>query len=417
MADIRPIPDEHLDEFVRIIADAYPGMKIISAEDRRKQRDKLIKQNRDPRISTHGYYRGDRLLGGIRLHDYTMTVRGAPVPTGGGGFLAVDLMHKKEHVGKELMLFYFRHYRRRETPMAVLWPFRPDFYRRMGCGYGGKIHQYRIKAQHLPCGDSKAHVRYLTRKDIPALVDCYNGYAARTTGMIQDQAVSREYWFDEYPRFKWAGYERDGRLEGYLLFDFAPAQPETYLNNDLRVHELIFENREALLELMTFLHTQADQINRIVISTPDDDFHHVLLDPRNDTLHVVQPAYHECHTSGIGIMYRVLSIPTVFDLLQQPCFGSESCTVHLHITDSFLPDNDGSHVVRFEGGRASLQENGNAEIELRLDVSDFSSLIMGAVDLRSLYTYSRAELSDHSRLEVLNRIFATDHRPVCTTWF
>ncbi|MFH1373061.1 MAG: GNAT family N-acetyltransferase [bacterium] len=417
MYDIRPIPDERLDEFIRIVADAYPGLKLVTAEDRKKQLDKFIAQNKDVRNSTWGCYRDDTLLGGLRLHDYTMTLHGFKIPAGGGGYLAVDLAHKKEQVARELMLFFFRHFREQGAPMALLWPFRPDFYRKMGAGYGGKMHQYRVKPGHLPRGDSKTHVRTLTRDDLPALVECYNRYADRTTGMVEDTLIGRQIRFDDFPRFKWVGCERDGRIEGYIMFDFIPAQPATPLNNDLRVLELVFENPAALLELMSFLHSQADQINHVVISTPDDNFHHLLFDPRNDTRHLIPGVYHESHTSGVGIMYRTLSVPHLFESLSKCDFGGYSGTMKLNITDTFLPENGGNYRLRFDKGRPQLLNEGEADIAVSMDIADFSSLIIGSVDFKSLYTYSRAEVTPIDAAGIVDRIFAVDHKPVCMTDF
>lgn len=417
MHEICRIPDKHLDEFIRIAANAYPGMKIITEEDRKKQREKFIKQNKDTRNSTWGYYRDGKLLGGLRLHDFTMTLHGVNIPAGGAGYLAVNLAHKKEHIAKELMLFFFRQYRKKKASMALLWPFRPDFYRKMGCGYGGKVHLYRVKPEHLPKGRSKAHVRALTRDDLPALVNCFNRYAAKMTGMIEDTLISREWLFDEYPRFKWVGYERGGVLQGYLMFEFTSEKLSNFLNNNLRVIELVYETPEVLLELMTFLHSQADQINRVLITTADDNFHHLLFDPRNDSENIIPLIYHESHTSGVGIMYRTLSIPYLLRALRNHDFGGQTCIIKLSITDSFLSENEGSYIIQFENGQATVRKRRQTDVEVAMDISDFSSLVIGAVDMRSLYAYSRVEISNVEYLDILNRLFATDHKPVCLTAF
>ena len=74
MYDIRPIPDERLDEFVRIVALAYPGMKLVSDEDLKKEKERFLKQSADPRHSTWGCFRDDTLLGGVRLHNFRLTL-------------------------------------------------------------------------------------------------------------------------------------------------------------------------------------------------------------------------------------------------------------------------------------------------------------------------------------------------------
>jgi predicted acetyltransferase len=52
------------------------------------------------------------------LHDFTMDFLGVRIPAGGVGQVAVDLLHKKEHVAKEMMAYSPQHYQ--ETCLS--WP-------------------------------------------------------------------------------------------------------------------------------------------------------------------------------------------------------------------------------------------------------------------------------------------------------
>jgi len=51
-------------------------------------------------------------------------------------------------------------------------------------------------------------------------------------------------------------------------------------------------------------------------------------------------------------------------------------------------------------------------VELALNVEWLSSLIMGVVDLRKLWTYGLVEVSDASYVETLDRAFRTHVKPV-----
>jgi predicted acetyltransferase len=55
-----------------------------------------------------------------------------------------------------MMLYFLRHYREQGAPLVALYPFRPDFYRQMGFGYGTKMDQHRVKPSALPRGPSKS---------------------------------------------------------------------------------------------------------------------------------------------------------------------------------------------------------------------------------------------------------------------
>jgi predicted acetyltransferase len=194
----------------------------------------------------------------------------------------------------------------------------------------------------------------------------------------------------------------------------------------MRVKEFIYESQEALSELMTFLHTQADQIRHVLINTQDEYFHHLLLDPRNGTDRLIPDVYHETNAQGLGLMYRVVDVPRILDLLSErdfgtPALGARTCTLRLTIDDSFLPENAGSISLHSRGGYVQRQYGGMPDAaydaEIRLDIADFSSLLAGTVDFWSLYRYGLAEISDESYVETVNRLFAVEQKPICTTSF
>ena len=57
------------------------------------------------------------------------------------------------------------------------------------------------------------------------------------------------------------------------------------------------------------------------------------------------------------------------------------------------------------------------DVDMKIDNADFSSLILGAVDLKSLYTYGRIKISNTAYTEQLHSLFRTDQKPNCLTHF
>jgi hypothetical protein len=99
-------------------------------------------------------------------------------------------------------------------------------------------------------------------------------------------------------------------------------------------------------------------------------------------------------------------------------FGGQDCRLKLAIRDSFFPENDGDTLVRFSGGRPSVRGAGDGyDVEVSLDIADFSSLVMGAVRFRSLYDYGLAEISDPGAVAAIDRLFRVEQKPICTTPF
>ena len=415
MSEIRILTADDLDVFVDIFCEAYPGIEPASEEERVRLKERLRGLcEKEPTATYYGLFRQGRLLGGMRCHDFTMNLLHTRVPAGGVGQVAVALLHKKEHVAKEMMSFFLNHYRENGAPIVLLYPFRPDFYKRMGFGYGTKMNQYRIKPSALPKGPSKAHLRYLGEDDRRALLDCYTRVVDRTHGMIDksDYELTR---LMTNARYRIVGYEEDGRVLGYLAFVFE--RGEDFIRNDIHVRELVYETPAVLSELLTFLHTQADQIRTVILETQDEFFHHLLLDPRNDSASLIPSVFHESNIQGVGIMVRVVDVPGVFRRLSERDFGGQTCRIKLTIGDSFLPENAGSTCLCFEGGRLRTMGEGECDVEVRLDVSEFSSLLMGAVNFKSLYRYGLAGISDPGYVHVVDRVFAVEDKPVCTTAF
>lgn len=417
---IKKLAEEDFDDFIRVSANAYPGIKLFSPEAQQKLKQRMKEFEEDLAIGHYGAYRAGQYVGGMRLFDYTMKILSVRAPVGGVGMVGVDLLHKKEKVARDLIVAFLEHYRERGATMAILYPFRPDFYKQMGFGYGTKINQYRVKPQSLPRGGSKEGVFFLQKGDEPLLVACYDRYLERTNGLIEKKQYELKGIF-ENPEVRILAVRKPGEkdaIAGYLVFGFKSVSENNGMLNNIVVRELIYDSSEALLAMLKFLQGQADQINEIVFNTQDEYFHYLLGDPRNGTNNMIPPVFHESNLQGVGIMYRVIDTPGIFKLLADHNFGAQTCKLKLTVNDSFFKPNNGSLIIHFEEGRPRLaQAQAEYEVEVELDVSDFSSLLMGAVDFKALHTYGLAKISETSFVEKLNTLFRTTEKPLCTTPF
>ena len=285
-------------------------------------------------------------------------------------------------------------------------PFRPDFYRRMGYGYGRKLNQYKIRPDDLPRGD-KTGVDYLTPADAREATECYNRYARTTHGMVikPEAAVTRLI-----QRNKVIGYRRGDRIEALAKIKFDKVRSDNSLLQNIIVNYLVYENPGALYAILTFLGSQLDQVDRLVFETSDDDLHFLPADPRDGE----QSMYYTCwetNRQALGIMYRCLDTRNLLEALAGHDFNGESIRLKLTIKDSFLPENQGSTLIQFKGGEAKVLDRGRHDAEATMNVEWFSSLIMGVVDFRSLLTYGLATVSDPAHVEKLDRLFHSREKP------
>lgn len=241
-SETRLLTAEDFDDLVLIFADAYPGLGISSEGDRERFKKRVLEmQTDDPTASFHGLFRGERLLGIMCLYDFDMNFLQNRVAVAGVGQVAVALPHKREHVAKEMMHYFLRYCQEHNQPFAALYPFRPDFYRSMGFGYGTKMNQYRVRPSTLPLGPSKAHIRYLTHDDRQALVDCYQRLMNRTHGMFAKTQREAMRLFSN-PQHRIVGYEKDGLIQGYLAFTWEHG--DHFIVNDIHIKEFMFESQK-----------------------------------------------------------------------------------------------------------------------------------------------------------------------------
>ncbi len=416
MNDVRILSRGDLEAAVRIVGDSYPGMKLVTADDRERYRLRLADVMAEAPIAHfYGYFREQELLGLMVLWDWQMNFLQALLPAGGMGMLAIDPTHRKEHIARDMMWFYLRYYRELGTPLALLYPFRPDFYRQMGFGYGTKMNQYRLRPGSLPGEAPRNRVRVLAgSEDQRSVLECYARAVARTHGMIERHPRAIRQLF-ERPQYRIVGCVDGARISGYVVYSYESAG--SWLLNDLHVHELLYEDAGAFQELLSFLHTQADQVRYVILDTLDEHFHLVPSDPRDGTEKIAVEVYHETNTQGVGLLVRVVDISRLFQLLADHDFGGQTCRLKLTVHDSFLPENDDSYTLDVVNGRLQPGKVARCEVEAELDVASFSSLVYGTATFRSLVRYGLATISDAACVDVVNRLFAVAEKPICLTYF
>lgn len=417
MSMIKKLELVEIKDFISIVATAYPGSMEQTNEFKETMEKMLIEiQENDSNVDIYGAFRDSKLLGGMRIHHLTMNLYNKMIAIGGVGLVAVDLLHKKEKVAKDIIEYFLQFFKDKNTPIVALYPFRPDFYKKMGFGYGTKIYQYSIEPLNFPKGPSKKHIQFITEEDKHLLLDCMNRYVEKTHGMIGKTERELSSMFRRAEN-KVVGYKTKKGVEGYIVFSFKKVSDNNFILNDLVIKELVFENRAAFLELATFLHSQADQFNRIHYTTQEEDFYYALIDPRNGTNNLIPAVFHESHKTGVGLMYRVVNVVEMFKQLSEHRFASLTCTVKFTISDNLIEANNKSHVIQFENGMASMQNSEDHDVEIHIGIAEFSSLIMNSVNMKSLYNYGLIDISNERYIDLLSNAFKTTQKPICMTPF
>ncbi|MFY3792296.1 GNAT family N-acetyltransferase [Ureibacillus sp. MALMAid1270] len=418
MGEIRKLVEEsEFTTFVDIVANAYPGILANTPQEKQRFKEFLInKQENDPAVEYYGLFRNQQLIAGMRIHYYEMNLHSSKVEIGGVGLVAVDLLHKKEGAAKELIDQFLQMFKEKGVHQVALYPFRPDFYKKMGFGYGPNMYQYYLEPSSFPKGQTKEHLQYVTKEDLELLSACYNRYVESHHGMIYKTEHEWNKLFKNTEN-RIVAVKKQEQIQGYLVFHFKKQSETNFMLNKLVIKECIYETPEALLELSTFLNSQADQVHRIEWNTQDEQIRFLVHDARNGSSELIPSVYHPSSTSAIGLMYRIINVKGFVQQLGHLSFNAPDFSWKLSVTDSFFPENQGEFLLQLKNGLVEVKEDGEYDVELKIDISELSSLLFGVVSLSDLYYYSKIEISDSEFLDKLYSIYKVLEKPICTTAF
>lgn len=415
MSIIKKLSAEEIPEFVKIVVNAYAGMMQNSPDFMERYTQQLIEiQENEDLIDFYGLFRDGKLLGGMRLNSFRMNLFSKMIDVGGVGLVAVDLLHKKEKVAKELIEYFTNHFQQKQSSIALLYPFRPDFYYKMGFGYGTKMNQYSILPSSFPNNTSKEGLIYLDSSHKELIKECHDNYARAHHGMILKTNHQLENMFKNQEH-KLIGYVNNGVLESYMMFILNKQSDNNFLIHNIEVKELIYHNPRALAKICTFVNSQADQAQRVILNTPDPNLEFLVGDARNGTNRLIPSVYHETNTSGTGLMYRIIDFHQFVNELKGVNFNQVSCNFKLKITDTFLMNTEVK--IALNKGYISIFEDSDVDFEVELNISDASSLFMGVIDAMSLYQYGRLRINKIEYIETLEKMFRATTKPICFTKF
>lgn len=414
MGTIRKIHKKEIGRFNEIVMNAYPGF-LRNNKERKKILLEHIKKlmNEDERTELYGYFDKNDMQGGMRILDLKMNFRGIKLKTTGIGLVAVDLINKKKKIARDMLKYYLELSAKKKSFISTLYPFRPDFYNRMGYGYGTPMHRYSFAPSQFPYSDLKHNTVNLTMKDKSKIIKCYNDYQRNHHGLF-DMSAGELDGILKSPAYYRIGYMEKGVLKGVMIYRFHAPDIMNEFKNDIYSGFFIYNTPDALKGIMGYLHTQKDQINNVVLHVQDGDFFHAMEDARFSPYEQYYGSVHKLSDHGVMVMYRIVDLEGLFKQAKVQ-FGTIDLAVRFIISDSFLGDHDVT--VQFKKGRPSVLKRGKNDVTIRGGIDSISSVIMGAVELKKMIHIGRIDVSRKGSIIQLNNAFKTDNKPLCMTGF
>lgn len=355
------------------------------------------------------------LLGSILMMDFTFNVRGQMMAMGAPAYVSTNFLHKKEKVAYSLLKVMMEFYAQTGTAIGCLHPFNPAFYRKMGYGFCNEYTFYSPRPCYVRSFGYKSGLSYATEQDRDQILELYRRYARRTHG------ATIHPFMDPYRIFQKPYVvicRRNGRITGYLTFEFVEVDHYTDMYHDLLVHEMVYEDLQTLQQFMTFFASQTDQIERIRIFSTDPYLHMMFTNPDSGENRAHDGAIQEIGRRVMGCMVRIFDVEQYFSRQRHCCRPvSRSFVLGLEVSDPFLSRNNRSFCLRISGSGVELLSGAQPDVVLRTDISDLSSFVIGAYPLRQAVALGRMQLTDESYLDDIQDAIGWNEKPTNVTYF
>jgi predicted acetyltransferase len=315
-------------------------------------------------------------------------VGGKPAPMGGIAAVATDPAYRRRGFAGELMRAILRALREREIHLSMLWPFAHVFYRVYGWELAGEAVAYILKPTDLPTSPEQKRVRAYREGDLPRMMGLFEKEAAEHSCCVRRgegqwrEVLAREDW--------WAAvYERDGGMEGYILYRMSDWRDDREPHRTLSVQELVWRTTEAQGALISFLAAQDPLVFEIK--------HHT---PRGEPLHpYLRSSYVKAEIEP-EFMLRLVDVEGALNLLNGAIDGS----LVLEVSDDVVEDNAGSYTV----GDGEVIRGVEAEERVALDVRQLAQLYAGYLPARQLARHGLVEPGSPEALELMEALFPVD---------
>jgi len=420
--EIKLITPEYIEDYLTIYLNAYPAYKNTGEEGRDKYRPRILhSMENDKNIHFYGLFEDNVLIAQMKVLDFTMNAFGRMVKATGLMALGVHPMHKKKGAALDMVRFFEEYTAKTGAVVAMLLPFRMDFYRKMGYGYGSKMDEYRLPTVNLPAASREelAKLEFLGWDEAATaeILECHSAFAAQNHGMLckfEDEIRA----LDGDSETRRVGYYEDGRLKGYAAYRVVCESDVNYTLNRIEVDELAYLEPKVLSALLGFLKNQSDLAQTVVIRTGEPDFYHILPSAQDTSGNYMDFGFLQTNLGTVGTMYKIVDPAHFIAETDHRKF------VPADITAKFVYEDELEHctkeiIVSFglEGqwSAVSGEADAEADVEVRCTLADLSSLFMGSCSFSSLVRMGKITLSEPGYEEMLDMLLYCRQKPWTNT--
>ncbi len=364
---------------------------------------------------------GDTIVGTAAAYTFELTVPGAVLPAAGVTMVGVLPTHRRRGILTQMMRLQLDDVRGRGEPLAVLTASEGAIYPRFGYGVATLTGRFDVPSTATAMRDvppPEGSVRLLGHdealRELPPVYDAVRrvrpGFFTRSPAwweyeVLADGPHRREGHGAQFV----AGYEVDGRLEGYARYRMKWEPAENVPGFTSEVRELVAATDRGRRDLWRYLFS-IDLVRRTRARSlpPDDPVFLMLAEPR-------QLGF----TLGDGLYLRLVDVAAA---LRTRGYASQG-TLVLELSDGFCPWNAGRWRLRVSSdqpawGPGGVQVGATASVDpterpadLALDASALGSAYLGGFSFRSLAAAGRVTELREGALRQADEMFAVPVPP------
>ncbi len=347
----RPATEADVDTLASLWAFAFPGERTADVRARELREggpwggweDAWIVGEPSP---------GGRIDGAFRALPLTLHLFGRPVPTLGVAAVAVAPHARRQGLGAHLTREALRVGVARGDLLSALYPFRTDFYARLGYALAGALHRYRFPPEALPPFPGAERI-VRVEDPLTRLPPLHAAFGDRIQGLIARGPKLWEALLDAAPLAFGIRGENAGRdtLAGYLLGSVRRMRGGK--GAAFRIAELLAPDPDAYRAALGWISAQRDAWREVTLDAlPGERLHQVLAHPRLPGAPGARKLWFPSATILRGPMVRILQVGALLEHL-----GADPGT-DLSVEDAELPANRGRWVVEGPERRVRKEEKG-----------------------------------------------------------
>jgi predicted acetyltransferase len=335
---IRPAARDDASKLGQLWARAFPGERSAA------ERTEGLLEGIDLRGGIETAFIGEvegRVAGAFRAYRLETHLFGRPIPALGLAAVAVSASFRRKGIGAALCREAIRIGRERGDLLSILYPFRVDFYRRLGWALAGSFHRFRFAPESLPLFPERAGVRLLEPGErAPAIPELYDALLPRRHGLL---SRSPTFWKDLDDPDRLVVGVGDGPLEGAAIL--RSRQGSRREEAEVRLEEVHLSGPESYRAILGWVSAQRDQWRRVTWDAlPGERLHDVLADPRRPHSPDRRGLWFEGERVLRGPMVRILHL----EGLGRTLGTVPGARIELH--DPVLESESGAWVGTEDGG-------------------------------------------------------------------